>query len=84
MVAIGFTLHDFRQALEDGEKSAVSAFEKTTSHLPRTGQASQNRIAKELSLNTRQASKVITSTHAIVLMLATFVWGFGDLATRWM
>jgi hypothetical protein len=84
MIAIGFTLHDFRQALEEGEKSAVATFATATKHLPLTGQASQKRIEEILRSNTRRASKVITTTHAIVLMLATFVWGFGDLATRWM
>jgi hypothetical protein len=82
MVAIGFTLHDFRQALSKSERSAMATFTKRTSGMSITGQKSRERIEEELRSNTQRASKVITLTHAIVLMLATFVWGFGDLATR--
>ena len=60
----------------------MATFTKRTSGMSITGQKSRERIEEELRSNTQRASKVITLTHAIVLMLATFVWGFGDLATR--
>ena len=83
-IAIGITLYDYRTALQKSEQNAKTYFERFTSKLPLTGEASQHRVGEMLRHNSVFAIRVIASVDAGILMLATFVWGFGDLATRWM
>lgn len=82
--AIGFTLYDYRRSLEASARAAAKTFKKVTDNLPMTGSASQDRIDRKLESNTQRAVRAIRVMDAVVLMLATFVWGFGDLAARWM
>ena len=84
MIAIGFTVYDFRRALEEGEERAKNIFSKITTSLPITGQNSQDRIKNRLRQNTNRATNTINIVNTAVLMVATLVWGFGDLAIIWI
>ena len=83
-VAIAFTLYDYRKALQASAQSASRTFEKITEGLPLTGRASQNRIDEKIQKNTSRADSTITFIQAIILIFATLVWGFGDLANCWI
>ena len=80
-IAIGFTLYDYRRALHASGQSASQTFKKFTKSLPLTGPESQKRIDEKIRKDTAKADSVITIIQAIILILATLVWGFGDLAT---
>jgi hypothetical protein len=82
-VAILFTLYDYRNALQASEQMASRKFENLTKNLPITGQASQRRIDAKLQRNTSRAAGVISLIQATILIFATLVWGFGDLANSW-
>ena len=80
-IAIGYTLYDYRRALHASGQSASQTFKKFTKSLPLTGPESQKRIDEKIRKDTAKADSVITIIQAIILILATLVWGFGDLAT---
>ena len=80
-IAIGFTLDDYRRALHASGQRASQTFKKFTKSLPLTGPESQKRIDEKIRKDTAKADSVITIIQAIILILATLVWGFGDLAT---
>lgn len=82
--AIGFTLHDYRGALERSESAASATIKKVTDQFPRTGEASRQRVEGKLRANTARATRTIALIHASVLMFATLVWGFGDFAKELM
>lgn len=84
VIAVGFTVWDYRAALAGSEQQAYELMKRVTQAFPLTGKASLADVERRLKANTRRASKVITAVHAVVLMIATFVWGFGDLATHLM
>ena len=83
IIAIGFALHECRGALERSEGEAYEAIGRVMIKLPLTGDDSLRRVGQKLESNTSRVARTITLTHAIVLMVATFVWGLGDLATTW-
>lgn len=83
-IAIGFTLYDHQHALARSEQKARDVFGAITSGLPLTGQASMGRIEKKIQDNTMRVSKYVTRINAVVLIVATLVWGFGDLAAELM
>lgn len=83
-IAIAFTLHDYRKALQADEHAASQTFSKLTKNLPLTGSASQNRIEEKLRRNTSRANYSISIMQAVILIFATLVWGFGDLANSWI
>lgn len=80
--AIGFTLYDYRQALARSEEQANRTFATVTKHLSLTGVASQQRLEGKTRRNTRIADQALTVWQAVLLITATLVWGFGDLATK--
>jgi hypothetical protein len=80
-IAIAFTLYDYRRALHASGQSASQTFGKFTKNLPLTGPESQKRIDGKIRQNTADADSCITIFQAIILILATLIWGFGDLAT---
>ena len=82
--AIGFTLYDYRQALKSSEKAAAEKFKKITARLSLTGDKSQKDIEAKLKYKTMQVMNVVRVVDSVALMLATFIWGFGDLAKCWM
>ncbi|WP_155835166.1 hypothetical protein [Herbaspirillum sp. RV1423] len=82
--SIGFTLYDYRQVLETSERATAEKFKRVTDNLPITGPKSQEAVEEKLKRNTTQVVKVVRVVDSVALMLATFVWGFGDLANRWM
>lgn len=79
--AIAFTLYDYRLALRQSEDQANQTFAKVTKQLPYTGAASQESIEAATRRNTELVEEVVTIWQAILLIGATLVWGFGDLAT---
>lgn len=83
-IAIGFTLYDYRKALRSSEDAASQTFRKVTQNLPLTGAASQARVDEKLRKNTSHADRSISIMQALILIFATLVWGFGDLANSWM
>ena len=83
-IAIAFTLHDYRKALQVSEHAASQTFRKFTKNLPLTGAESQKRIDEKLQRNTSRADCSISIMQAAILIFATLVWGFGDLANSWM
>jgi hypothetical protein len=83
MIAIAFTLYNYRRALETSEQAARRVFERATHVLPLTGKASLEKVTEKLQQNTWRADRTITFAQAVILILATFVWGFGDLAGPW-
>lgn len=83
IIAIGFTLHDYRGNLQRSEDKATETVEHAAALLPLTGPTWLKRIRPRLRANTARAIRVTALTHAIVLMIATFVWGFGDMAVVW-
>lgn len=80
-VAIAFTLYDYRRAAKASEKRAHGAIERITKQLPLTGAASLREVDRRLEANTARVTTTIARTDAAVLIIATLVWGFGDLAT---
>jgi hypothetical protein len=83
-IAIAFTLYDYRTALQLSGQSASRTLGKYTRNLPLTGAESQQRFDEKIQKNTARAECVITGIQAIILIFATLVWGFGDLATTWI
>lgn len=83
-IAIAFALYDYRKALHVSEHAASQTFSKFTKNLPLTGAESQKRIEKKLRRNTSRADCSISIIQAVILIFATLVWGFGDLANSWM
>ena len=84
VIAIGFTLYDYRGVLQKSEQNAAAFFQHFTSNLSLTGKASQHRMEENLRHNSVFAIRATALIDAGILMLATFVWGFGDLAARWL
>jgi hypothetical protein len=82
-IAIGFTFYDYRKALQTSEQVASRTFKELTRHFPITGQVSQSRIDAKLQRNSLRADRMISFIQATVLISATLVWGFGDLASSW-
>ena len=82
-IAIAFTLYDYRRALHVSGQRASQTVEKSTKSFPLTGPDSQKRIEEKILKNTAKADSVITGIQAIILIFATLVWGFGDLANCW-
>lgn len=80
--AIGFTLYNYGQALAESEERANRNFAKVTKNLPLTGAASQQRIEAQTRRNTRIVVSTTNVWQAIVLIVATLVWGFGDMANE--
>ena len=79
-IAIGFTLYNYHEIIENSERAASEAIAKVTSRLPLTGEVTQRRIVRQLKRNSLRVTRVVTVLQAIILILATLVWGFGDLA----
>lgn len=79
--AIAFTLYDYRRALRQSEDQANQTFAKVTKQLPFAGAASQERVEAITRRNTELVEGVVTIWQAVLLIGATLVWGFGDLAT---
>ena len=80
--ALFFGAFNVVEALKESERTALGYFEQRTKAFPLTGQQSQERIAKQLAENTQLAIKVVTFTHAALLIIGTLVWGFGDLIVQ--
>jgi hypothetical protein len=78
-IAIVFAVNNYHKALETSQADAASYFANITKQLPLTGAASQQRVVNKLQANTRLAAGVITSMQTAILVIATLVWGFGDL-----
>lgn len=83
-IAIAFTLYDYRKALQVSEHAASQSLSKFTQNLPLTGAESQKKIDEKLRSNTSCANRSISIMQAVILIFATLVWGFGDLANSWM
>jgi hypothetical protein len=83
-IAIAFTLYDYRKALQASGQRASKTFERSTRLLPNTGKTSQQKLEDKIQRKTAHADLIITLMQAILLILATLVWGFGDLANRWI
>lgn len=79
-LAIGFMLYDYRHALNTSEQRANATFAKATSKLQITGEASQRKLEEKTKRNTESAVARIALWEASILIIATLVWGFGDLA----
>lgn len=80
--AIGFALHDFRQALSRSEEKANRNFAAITKNLPLTDATSQKKIEALTRRNTRMVDRTTTIWQNSLLIGATLVWGFGDLLNR--
>lgn len=83
-IAIAFALHDYRKALQVSEHATSQTFSNFTKNLPLTGAESQKRIEKKLRRNTSRVDCSISIIQSVILIFATLVWGFGDLANSWM
>jgi hypothetical protein len=83
-IAIAFTLYNYQRPLEASQQAASRFFEKYTNQSPLTGQASQKGLNRKLQINTQRVNCVITFIQAMILIFATLVWGFGDLANFWI
>jgi putative Mn2+ efflux pump MntP len=84
IIAVLIGVYDYKKALKDSERTVTRAFEKITDALPITGKASLKNVTDQLQHNTRRAELTITIIQVGILVLATLIWGFGDLASRWM
>lgn len=82
-IAIGFTLYDYRQAIQNSVQSASQTVTRATSGLHLTGAESRRRIIEKIKRKSSITDLSITAIQALILMAATVVWGFGDLATGW-
>ncbi|WP_165322326.1 hypothetical protein [Rhizorhabdus phycosphaerae] len=82
--AIGFALHDYRQALSRSEEKANRSFAAITKKLPLTGAVSQTRIETLTRRNTRMVDTATTVWQTGLLICATLIWGFGDLLNRFL
>lgn len=83
-IAIAFTLYDYREALRASKGVASQRFAKVTQKLPLTGATSQKKFEDKLEEKTSLAVRSISIMQAVILIFATLVWGFGDLASSWM
>jgi hypothetical protein len=80
--AILFNIYDFQRALAINERQVGEKIARATRHLKITGSASKKRIELLLNRNTYRATRNITIINATTLIVATLVWGFGDLITK--
>ena len=82
--AVGFTLYDYKRKIEESEKTLIARFKKITIGLPLTGEASQRQLEDKAKKISQRAIWTTNVVQAIVLIIATLVWGFGDLAYPWI
>jgi len=82
--ALLFALYDHKQSLQLSEERALYKFEQITKHFPLTGASSLKDIHVRLKKNTTMINWFVRILNAVVLAVATLVWGFGDLAKNYM
>lgn len=82
-IAIGFTLYDYRQAIQTSVQHATQTFNRAADKLPYTGAQSKEQFNKKIERNSSSTEFFITAMQALILMAATIVWGFGDIAAQW-
>ena len=83
-IAIAFTLYSFNEKITESERAACERIARFTRALPMTGADSQSRILEQLKQQTRLAVRSERIAQATILILATVIWGFGDLAALWI
>ncbi len=82
--AIGFALHDYRQALSRSEEKANRSFAAITKNPSLTGATSQAKIEALTRRNTRMVDRTPTVWQTGLLIGATAIWGFGDLLNKFL
>ena len=78
--AIVCTLWDYQKALFDSQTKAAASFFAVTKHLSLTGKEAQEDLERRLEANTRKVDLSVKAVNVGLLVIATLVWGFGDLA----
>lgn len=77
--AIGFAVYDFKLGLAESETKAKAIIDRATEGFPLTGASSRKISHKKIENNTSRATMAISWVQVSLLMLATLIWGFGDL-----
>ena len=77
------TVYDYRRHLDAGEAKVAQIANNLEKYLPITGKESAERLNKKAQANTQRAGRVIGWSQAALLIAATLVWGFADIAPKY-
>lgn len=83
-ISTAFTLYNYRRRIRVSENDAAKLIKRITDNFQITGPASLQDAKRRLRENTQGVTRAIVVAQAMLLIIATLVWGFGDLASRFM
>lgn len=84
-ISVGFTLWSYGDILRDGNQMSKDQFGRLVDSMnldPRRALAAKDSYGRKLDGQTGKINRVITTAHAAILIVATLVWGFGDLVSE--
>lgn len=84
-ISVGFTLWSYGEILARGNRLAKDQFGKAVDGLQlhlTSGGTAKAEFAKKLDAQTSKISRRISLLHTLILVVATLVWGFGDLISK--
>lgn len=83
-ISVGFTLWRYSDILANGNARARDMIKRQIARMNLTyvdPDVATRQVIERLNAQTKKIERRITLAQACVLIIATLVWGFGDLAT---
>lgn len=84
-ISVGFTLWRYGDILKQGNQMSKDQFGRVIDSMnleSRRAQDAKDNYGRKLDGQTGKIGRLITAAHAIILIVATLVWGFGDLISK--
>jgi len=84
-ISVGFTLWRYGDILRQGNQMSKDQFGRVIDSMnldSRRAQDAKDRYGRKLDGQTGKINRVITAAHVSILIIATLIWGFGDLISK--